>query len=283
MSMETFLQKLKLRCHNILYATTAFVPLAKDDYAESQKLRALFSNDQSLVTYLNTLFKFAITVGAILAVLRLLYAGYMYMASDVFTSKEKAKEIFKDVFLGLFLLLSIFIILRQINPNLLNLEPKITPLTPTEMAGPSTAPAPASGDQAKLDRILQDEPVKRSMLAGSGVTVNRNPCTTVGQTLCTNVGLLGVSAINGLQVLKRNCRCSVMVSGGTEFWLHNTHGPNLSIVDLVKDGGGALDRYVQTGSRTVSTNFIRGQLTDVYRIDGGTFYSENSTHWHVIF
>jgi hypothetical protein len=154
MSMETFLQKLKLRCHNILYATTAFVPLAKDDYAKSQKLSALFSNDPSLVTYLNTLFKFAITVGAILAVLRLLYAGYMYMASDVFTSKEKAKEIFKDVFLGLFLLLSIFIILRQINPNLLNLEPKITPLTPAEMAGPTVpTPAPTPGVGCPTDCV----------------------------------------------------------------------------------------------------------------------------------
>ena len=141
--MKNLLRQLKIRSHNILYA--AFVPLAEKDYNASPKLRALFSNDQSLVTYLNTLFKMAITVGAIIAVLRLLYAGYIYMVSDVFVSKEKAKEIFRDVFLGLFLLLSIYIILSQINPNLLNLMPKIDKFVPPPAAQGLVAPRTGGG------------------------------------------------------------------------------------------------------------------------------------------
>ena len=138
--MKNLLRQLKIRSHNILYA--AFVPLA--DYTGSKKLSTLFA-DQSLVTYLNTLFKMAITVGAIIAVLRLLYAGYIYMVSDVFVSKEKAKEIFRDVFLGLFLLLSIYIILSQINPNLLNLMPKIDKFVPPPAAQGLVAPVPGTG------------------------------------------------------------------------------------------------------------------------------------------
>ncbi|MEK7106877.1 MAG: hypothetical protein AAB899_01665 [Patescibacteria group bacterium] len=256
--------------------TASFCPLA--DVTGSPKLRELYSTDQNLVTYLNTLFKVAISVGAIIAVLRLLYAGYTYMASDVWTSKETAKGIFREVFLGLLLLLSIYIILYQINPNLLNLDVRLAPVT----IAPATPSAP-SADQQKLNRILEDEQRVRDTLGRLRITVNNERCRTVGQTGCTNVGMLRVTAIGGLQRLKMNCRCSVMVSGGTEFWLHNTHGPNLSIIDLVKDGGGALDRYIQTGSHTVSTTFIRGQSIDVYRIDGGTFYSENSSHWHVVF
>ena len=138
-TVKKILQQLKMRSHSVLYA--AFVPLAQKDYGESGKLSELFKTDQNLVTYLNTLFKLAITVGAILAVLRLLYAGYMYMASDVWTSKETAKGIFRDVFLGPFLLLSIYIILAQINPNLLNLNPEITPIKPSEITGPPSPPS----------------------------------------------------------------------------------------------------------------------------------------------
>ncbi|KKW17446.1 hypothetical protein A3C86_02170 [Candidatus Kaiserbacteria bacterium RIFCSPHIGHO2_02_FULL_49_16] len=119
----------------------SFCPLA--DYSESKKLKVLFNNDAGLVQYLNTLFKIAISVGAISAVLRLFYAGYVYMASDVWTSKETAKAIFREVFLGLFLLLSIFIILNQINPNLLNLKPKIDPYMPSTPTTPGGVPPTA--------------------------------------------------------------------------------------------------------------------------------------------
>ncbi|MDO8522179.1 MAG: pilin [bacterium] len=166
--MKKFLQQLKMRSHNVLYA--AFVPLAGTGYDKSPKLKALFSNDQNLVTYLNTLFTMAITVGAIIAVLRLLFAGYMYMASDVFTSKEKAKEIFREVFLGLFLLLSIFIILKQINPNLLNLDVTLAPITL-----PATAPPGAGAcSVAPLSAIV--DPLAQQMETGGGVIwQNTNP------------------------------------------------------------------------------------------------------------
>ncbi|HWP61660.1 MAG TPA: hypothetical protein VN495_03585 [Candidatus Paceibacterota bacterium] len=72
--------------------------------------------------YINTVFTFAISLGAIAAVLRLVYAGYIYMVSDLWTSKGKAKEIIGNVVFGLLLLLSIYLILKQINPGLLNLS-----------------------------------------------------------------------------------------------------------------------------------------------------------------
>jgi hypothetical protein len=168
--LKTFLRQIKMRSHNILHA--AFVPLAEADYGKTGKLSALFSTDQNLVQYLNTLFKIAITVGAILAVLRLLYAGYIYMMSDVFVSKEKAKEIFREVFLGLFLLLSIYIILAQINPNLLNLDVKLTPITPSEVTGP---PRPTGACSVPPLSAIVD-PLAQQMETGGGVIwQNTNP------------------------------------------------------------------------------------------------------------
>ena len=64
----------------------------------------------------------ALSAGAILAVLRLGYAGWLYMgAADMWGSKQHAKDVIMDAVLGLLLLIGIWIVLNQINPNLLNL------------------------------------------------------------------------------------------------------------------------------------------------------------------
>lgn len=170
--------------------TASFCPLAD---VKGSKLEALYSTDQNLVTYLNTLFKFAIGVGAIAAVLKMVYAGYMYMASDVWTSKEKARGVFRDVFLGLFLLLSIYIILYQINPNLLNLDTKISPVDNVP-AGPSTSivgiqPIVASGCAGCVP-IPSGVPSKGVGLACSGT----GPCM-VSSTMASKLKDLVVKAI----------------------------------------------------------------------------------------
>ena len=77
-----------------------------------------------LGSYINQLFKIALSVGAMLAVLRLVYAGYIYMVSGVgnFASQGKAKEIIGSVVLGMLLLLGIYLILFQINPDIVKLN-----------------------------------------------------------------------------------------------------------------------------------------------------------------
>lgn len=102
---------------------TTFVPLA--DYKQGNgPLQNLYgaSGGNDLPTFINNLFKFALSFGAMAAVLRLVYAGFRYMGSDVFWTKGKAKEIIGNTIFGLILLLSIYLILYQINPCLLDLD-----------------------------------------------------------------------------------------------------------------------------------------------------------------
>jgi ABC-type nickel/cobalt efflux system permease component RcnA len=74
-------------------------------------------------TMLNTAFQVAIRLGAILAVLRIAYAGYLYMGSeDMWSSKSAAKEAFRDAIVGLLILLAIWLILHQIDPRILSLK-----------------------------------------------------------------------------------------------------------------------------------------------------------------
>lgn len=96
-----------------------FVPL--ESFEGSGKLTDAYKTEE-LGPFMNKVFVGAISLGAILAVLRLAWAGFSYMSSDLWSTKEKSKEIIQDTLLGLFLLLAIWLILRQINPQILDLR-----------------------------------------------------------------------------------------------------------------------------------------------------------------
>jgi len=104
----------------------------------SSAFAQFFSQDFSVV--FTAFFKIAIAAGAILAVLRLGYGGFMYMVSDVWSKKDTAKKIIQETVLGLALLLAIWVILFQIYPGLLNLDifkvPTDNKITPTEEIDP---------------------------------------------------------------------------------------------------------------------------------------------------
>ncbi len=82
----------------------------------------LFNPGNDLGAFFNSAFKFAIVAGAILAVLRLGLAGISYMMTDLPGVKISAKDKISGAITGLLLLLAIWLILNQINPDLLNLD-----------------------------------------------------------------------------------------------------------------------------------------------------------------
>ena len=96
----------------------------------------------SLPEMLNSAFQAAISLGAVLAMLRIAYAGYLYMGSeDMWSTKSRAKEVFRDAIIGLLVLLAVYLILHQIDPRILNLQVKglndapATPTTPLPFGG----------------------------------------------------------------------------------------------------------------------------------------------------
>lgn len=105
----------------------------------------VFSEGTTLPQFFEAIFFTAIAVGATLAVLRLGYAGFLYMGDDIWSHKSDAKKIMTDVVVGILLLLSIWVILKQINPELLNLNilRNAKPLqnTSTQQTVPTPAPA----------------------------------------------------------------------------------------------------------------------------------------------
>lgn len=124
----------------IAYAAD-FVPLAETP--GGSKLGTLYASGD-FSSFINGLFKFAIAIGAIVAVLRLAYAGYLYMGqSDMWSHKGEAKTIIADVTLGLLLLLSIYLILFQINPDILTLN-ALKRITPVQQSTTPSTPTPST-------------------------------------------------------------------------------------------------------------------------------------------
>jgi len=68
------------------------------------------------------LYKFAIGIASILAVIMIMYAGFQYMTTEAFTGKSAAKDRITYSFVGLLLLLSSYIILNTINKDLVSFK-----------------------------------------------------------------------------------------------------------------------------------------------------------------
>ncbi len=94
---------------SIVLAQVAFRPLVGIPGLDPN---ASFNN------YINALYALAISVAALVAVIKIIVAGVKYMLSDVVSSKGAAKEDIQSALLGLLIIAAAYLILNQINPNL---------------------------------------------------------------------------------------------------------------------------------------------------------------------
>ncbi|MBI4133748.1 hypothetical protein HY478_03975, partial [Candidatus Uhrbacteria bacterium] len=115
----------------------SFIPL--ECFEGSAKLTDTYTNTEELGPFLNKLFVGAIVIGAILAVLRIAWAGFIYLGDDLWSSKQQAKDIIQDSLLGLFLLLAIWLILNQINPQILELNVNLSKSAGSGSSGTGSA------------------------------------------------------------------------------------------------------------------------------------------------
>jgi hypothetical protein len=80
------------------------------------------NKDTTIPEYINQVYLLIIVVGALLGVMRLAWAGVKYSLSDVVTEKSEAKHDMTGVLMGLAILLIPFVVLKEINPDLVNLN-----------------------------------------------------------------------------------------------------------------------------------------------------------------
>ncbi len=76
------------------------------------------TGDLSVEAYINALYLLAISVAAVMAVLKITIAGVKYMLDDVVTHKQEAKKDIYGAIFGLVIVLAAVVILNTINPQL---------------------------------------------------------------------------------------------------------------------------------------------------------------------
>lgn len=88
------------------------------------------SSDSSIGDIINGLLRLAVVGAGFLAVIFIIYGGFEYMISGAREAKKDGKGRIQNAIFGLLLLLLSYVILSVINPDLLNLDPFRTGLTP---------------------------------------------------------------------------------------------------------------------------------------------------------
>ena len=81
-----------------------------------------FADSPSIPNLLNNIYKIAIGLAAILAVLQIMRAGVLYMGGDSITEKKEAKDLIAMSLIGLLLVLAPTIVFSIINPDILKLQ-----------------------------------------------------------------------------------------------------------------------------------------------------------------
>lgn len=97
-----------------------FVPIQPTGTAEPLIAGLFQQGNMDLGGMLNTAFLVAFSVGSILAMIRLIWGGLLYMGrSGEWSTKQHAKDVLQNAIIGLLILSAIWIILNQINPDIL--------------------------------------------------------------------------------------------------------------------------------------------------------------------
>lgn len=259
--------------------------------------------------YLTGIFQLMLIVAGVGALVMIIAGGMQILSADSIGSKSAGRAKLKNALLGLALVLGSYAILNTFNPDLVgNLSlgiPIIQVDAPSEewLGGEAADGTPIC---RKGDHKLAGQPItmgmpwpsdapQRSILASAGLSVDSsggpdaNCEPTAGTNHCTSVYFEGKasSVPEKLVELKQACdeavgsACEIIVTGGSECWMHTTHGPEKRIVDLSVTP--TLNQFI-TGSTTFPADGKNhsvsgfGQFKAEYE---GQYDQTEGEHWHV--
>ena len=80
----------------------------------------------NLASFINGLFTILFSIGALLAVGRLVIGGILYLTSEVVSTMDQAKKLMNSSLYGLMILAGSYLLLHTINPDLLNIDLKVS-------------------------------------------------------------------------------------------------------------------------------------------------------------
>jgi len=184
-------------------------------------------NTASLPDYLNRVYFFTITIGALYGVVKIAFAGVKYSMSDVITDKGSAIKDIQGVLLGLAILLIPFIVLKTINPELTRLDVLSSVKNKINLISGSTrqsTPTYQEGDLNTVGTQIRTAARATSTSSQSGpVTSNNTQNTNTGTT--NREVLIPILSGTDEEFVNIKAQCVVEMPGATaNFWKDPAQG-----------------------------------------------------------
>jgi hypothetical protein len=149
----------------VAFAQTAHgaVDVLGGDYVPLTPLPTSFFPKYDLISYLRGLYRFSIAAAGVVAVVRIVYGGFLYVLSDSMGTKSEGKEVIQSALIGLILVLLSWLLLFTINPALVTFKLLILPenglnvQTPAAPANQGILGSPNSG--SPTNNITNGQPI----------------------------------------------------------------------------------------------------------------------------
>ncbi len=157
-----------------------------------------------LYTCINKIYRFAIILASVGAVLYIVIAGYLYMSAEGNQEMvDKAKSYVTTAITALAILFAGYIILRFLNPDLIQFQniqpPSVTPTTvappSTSVTNPTTGASTTAGGttpQGSCNNCVSLSTVSVPTLNGTNISVSQTVATKL-QTMSQQATLSGIS------------------------------------------------------------------------------------------
>ena len=234
--------------------------------------------------YLKAIYKVALIIVILSAVLMISIGGFMYLTSAGNTSyMETSKGVIWDAIIGLIVALVAWLLLNTINPDLTTIS--INGFSITTVPGVPAAPVEAGIPTAPAEGTLTDA-AARSRLNSAGISVtSRGSCSDQSNPNCTSLQGIPSAAIDNIISLKNISSCNFNVTGGTETG-HASHGSGIPILDVSEDP--CLKSFLQT-NRTSGNLTSTAHITKICATQNNQSVAFNCSfiepvpHFHLVF
>ena len=164
--------------------------------------------------YLNGLYRAGIAIATGLALVMIVVGGLEYVSTDSIQGKSNGRERIKNAIIGLLLALTSFIILRQINPNLLKSDLNVTATQSTGTVGGSAIDLV---NRPPVDSLaaypLTQQLVNSGMQGVPGYVVGGG--TTVGGGVLTSSGM-GMRIVQAAKNNINTSTCLLVTENGNK-------------------------------------------------------------------
>lgn len=125
-----------------------FIPLAPITELTDPATIDSVARSNNLAVFFNSLYKYAIGLAAVLAVIEIIWGGLQISTQDSISKQGEGRERIQQAIIGLILVLSPVLVFSIINPSILNLSISLGPLDLTVKPMPVTPSTQVQADQS---------------------------------------------------------------------------------------------------------------------------------------